>query len=455
MLLATKCPHCLTTFRVVNDQLKLHAGLVRCGNCRNTFNGIEHLVRQVSAAVQASAPATLPPNPAAIPVVPAVTAKPALPAHRIPSPVFTAPAVATVTPLPTAKYEPVPDEGLDFFFPDLTDIPGGQDERIEPHFDEEKTDLPRKPAIEAQFQAQIPDYTDTNSTRLRSKAEVDTEADTRTEITFNTPTQFDVKSEAAFKAESVTESKAETEFEFKTEPETRPATTFSSAFSSVFSSVAAAASAPPALAREPETIWSFDEAAKPANSNKNGAQHYQEIYADEHRDDDEPGFVSQARTKKRYDPLLWIACFGLLFLLFVQTIYLFRNQIAANYPASKNGLILFCNYASCKISLPAQLEALNYEADELHSLPRPDTFEFSLLLHNHSNTQQAWPSIELTLKDNKKATLLRRVFSPADYQITQQEIATGLPARQEHYIKLYFELNQATASDYVVGIFYP
>ncbi|AMO98659.1 MJ0042 family finger-like domain protein [Collimonas arenae] len=45
MALATQCPHCQTTFRVANDQLKLRGGLVRCGSCREVFNGIEHLVR--------------------------------------------------------------------------------------------------------------------------------------------------------------------------------------------------------------------------------------------------------------------------------------------------------------------------------------------------------------------------------------------------------------------------
>jgi predicted Zn finger-like uncharacterized protein len=44
MALATQCPHCYTSFRVVNDQLKLHAGLVRCGACHQTFNGIEYLI---------------------------------------------------------------------------------------------------------------------------------------------------------------------------------------------------------------------------------------------------------------------------------------------------------------------------------------------------------------------------------------------------------------------------
>jgi predicted Zn finger-like uncharacterized protein len=59
MALATQCPHCHTTFRVAHDQLKLRAGLVRCGACKQIFNGIEHLLRpdQVNSA-PAQAPAT-------------------------------------------------------------------------------------------------------------------------------------------------------------------------------------------------------------------------------------------------------------------------------------------------------------------------------------------------------------------------------------------------------------
>lgn len=45
MALATQCPHCQTTFRVAHDQLKLRAGLVRCGACKQIFNGIENLLR--------------------------------------------------------------------------------------------------------------------------------------------------------------------------------------------------------------------------------------------------------------------------------------------------------------------------------------------------------------------------------------------------------------------------
>jgi predicted Zn finger-like uncharacterized protein len=43
MSLATRCPACGTTFRVVQDQLKVSEGWVRCGRCEEAFNALEGL----------------------------------------------------------------------------------------------------------------------------------------------------------------------------------------------------------------------------------------------------------------------------------------------------------------------------------------------------------------------------------------------------------------------------
>jgi predicted Zn finger-like uncharacterized protein len=43
MSLATRCPACSTTFRVVQDQLKVSEGWVRCGRCDEAFNALEGL----------------------------------------------------------------------------------------------------------------------------------------------------------------------------------------------------------------------------------------------------------------------------------------------------------------------------------------------------------------------------------------------------------------------------
>jgi len=54
MMLATSCPYCHTTFRVVQDQLKICNGIVRCGSCRQVFNGIEQLQSADSALLATS-----------------------------------------------------------------------------------------------------------------------------------------------------------------------------------------------------------------------------------------------------------------------------------------------------------------------------------------------------------------------------------------------------------------
>lgn len=44
MSLATRCTSCSTVFRVVQDQLRVSSGWVRCGRCGEVFNAIESLV---------------------------------------------------------------------------------------------------------------------------------------------------------------------------------------------------------------------------------------------------------------------------------------------------------------------------------------------------------------------------------------------------------------------------
>ena len=61
MALATTCPQCQTSFKVVPDQLKLRRGLVRCGVCQHVFSGIDNL-RYVNEPRTAQRPAVAPPT---------------------------------------------------------------------------------------------------------------------------------------------------------------------------------------------------------------------------------------------------------------------------------------------------------------------------------------------------------------------------------------------------------
>ena len=117
MSLATRCPACGTVFRVVQDQLKVSEGWVRCGRCAEVFNAVEGLfdmdAQGGAAPAQAPAPARAVPAPetAADPA-----GEPAVEAAEVdrtaevrsdgPS---TDPPVETVAP-PQAPAAPDPDE---------------------------------------------------------------------------------------------------------------------------------------------------------------------------------------------------------------------------------------------------------------------------------------------------------------------------------------------------------
>nr|WP_314626615.1 DUF3426 domain-containing protein [uncultured Noviherbaspirillum sp.] len=115
MVLATRCPHCRTTFRVVQDQLKLRGGLVRCGACKEIFNGTENLLRPIDAKAGSPRPPATDATDAAAPsaaasaaaTVPAAASGQA-PADSSPSPSSSPPVTATAAAPAPAASQPDP-----------------------------------------------------------------------------------------------------------------------------------------------------------------------------------------------------------------------------------------------------------------------------------------------------------------------------------------------------------
>ncbi|WP_303786689.1 MJ0042-type zinc finger domain-containing protein, partial [Azovibrio restrictus] len=68
----TRCPACATTFRLSGEQLQARAGMVRCGNCRQPFNALKHLVAapEAPAGTEPTAPRDDTPPPAPEPAAP-------------------------------------------------------------------------------------------------------------------------------------------------------------------------------------------------------------------------------------------------------------------------------------------------------------------------------------------------------------------------------------------------
>jgi predicted Zn finger-like uncharacterized protein len=366
MALATQCPHCHTTFRVAHDQLKLRAGLVRCGSCKQIFNGIENLLRPEELE-RVSTPAPAQP----------------LPDAEVPS--TSSPSIA----------ESRPHDELDFMIDDLSD-PQVQS----PEIDLDMSDLA--------------DAKPTADTTRTEAAEDPLQRMTLTDFSHELPEEADVTS----------------------------------------------------IAADPDHPDPLDEAMadlqrKPLRRRKRLPKQPQreEAGRDDDGEEEEPGFMVQSRRRRRLGRTLRvfmvIASVVLLIALLAQATYVFRNQIAARMPQLKPSLTVLCARIGCQLGLPAQIDAVSIESNELQALTSDgSTFSLVVLLRNHGATPQAWPNIELTLNDTGDKPIARRVFLPRDY-LTQQEAAKGFAPNSEQAVKLNFELTQLKAAGYRVYLFYP
>ncbi|MBJ9686903.1 zinc-ribbon domain-containing protein [Burkholderia vietnamiensis] len=105
MLLATRCPHCETVFRLQQDQLTLHDGLVRCGHCRQVFDATRSLVPEPTVREAAGGTASVGTSP--------VEAAPGEATPIEATPVEAAPAESAqveATPVESAPIEAAPAE---------------------------------------------------------------------------------------------------------------------------------------------------------------------------------------------------------------------------------------------------------------------------------------------------------------------------------------------------------
>ncbi len=451
MALATQCPHCQTIFRVAHDQLKLRAGLVRCGACKEIFNGIENLLRSEDVPTAAA--------PAAVPTVLPTVLQTVLPT-------VLPPGVPTATPMQAETRWPglpsTPDPATtanlaqahpDNYFPAVFfDLPAayGNMESVEAI----------DPAVSASSAAllrdsEVADPLD-RMTLIHLSDDID-QVDTG-RITSTTAAVADpdtVDANGVLTTSSIDSALLDTS----------SANAISAALSSGSSGSLVQPSADTTadeldqaidyLQRKPwrgskKTLSREDvEGLHAVDSDHDGPHHA-----------DVPGFVARSRrAQQRRGPLrkLQYAAAALLVTgVAAQSVYLLHDQLAARLPASRPALVSLCGVLGCRIGLPAQIDAVSIESNELITLPSSkNNFSLKLLLRNRSSLPQRWPAIELTLLDGNDRPLVRRVFNPADYLTATAMLTTGFAQNTEQPARIKFESAQQKAANYRVILFYP
>ncbi|KQV87080.1 hypothetical protein ASC91_20895 [Pelomonas sp. Root1237] len=119
--LATRCTACGTIFRIVEDQLRVSDGWVRCGRCAEIFDA-----RELLFDIERDAPPPWPPQYAPATVVPEPEPLPPPPPPPPPPPVYTPPADWMPPPEPEPRAEALPTGWPSEY--------GRQEARPEPHW---------------------------------------------------------------------------------------------------------------------------------------------------------------------------------------------------------------------------------------------------------------------------------------------------------------------------------
>lgn len=373
MMLA-RCPACQTVFRVRPEQLRAHAGQVRCGHCREAFNALEHLIDE------------------------------AHPPHST----GTQPA-----PLQTRPTAPPVTGGEPFFV--LEDSP----------------DRPQASRHDAALDFEIPDTLRRRTPRERAATPNETPALTNTDQLRFEPPPPPGRTEAV--RSKIAPSPAATEQPSKNPEPADPA--------------------PPAADLPPAPLPDADRFGTAGAGEP-----------DDHFPLDEGPATDAEELDRRYGPhpqdsgrrSLAGLLVGLLFgTLAAQAIYLFRGEIARDWPALRPALIAACAPFNCTVPLEQRAAEISVDASELQAEPgKAGRYTLHATVRNRAPYPQALPHLELTLLDGREQALARRVFTPQEWAPAAAP-GGSFAGTSDLIVALPFETKNLDPAGYRVYVFYP
>ncbi|RQS70798.1 DUF3426 domain-containing protein [Burkholderia sp. Bp8963] len=512
MLLATRCPHCETVFRLQQEQLALHNGLVRCGHCRQVFDAAASLVDEHTSQPEPT-PVVETGNEGAAgdgigaaegSVADAAVAHPSAgeaPAADTPVP---DPAAAAGAHAPKAAEHGSPhaahaprlfidsthdvDAAHADFRPDHWDmwapwLDGNVDPRLQHSSRSVSTEplvpvalpdsgvtsgaapgvvrltgTPQQPAPDFPATAEGPAATPATDTLPPiSPAHGDDEptasayaALARTHDAREPYLAADVPPASSAEAPAVDTRAPQAPDTGDRTPMSTPRDTHEPRFM---------ADVPPAI---PGAAADDDHAAsRTEREPRFAADTSREPFSAAPTDDDRPPFAvtRESRAPQRRGLfggfLGGLVAAALAVLLVVQLAWWQREPLMIYWPVTQGWFRQLCAPLGCKVTPPRAIDGLRLDASDLRQIDGPRVLELKAPLTNRYRVALAYPSLELTLLDDTNHVTVRRVLAPRDYVRPGTPIEAGLPAGATQTMIVRIETNGTPASNFRVQIFYP
>jgi len=168
---------------------------------------------------------------------------------------------------------------------------------------------------------------------------------------------------------------------------------------------------------------------------------------------------SASEAKQRFRLPGW--AYGLLIpalviLLGAQTLFHFRDAIAAHWPQTKPALIRLCSFADCQLKPLQDISGLSIEASDLQADPaHKGLLILSATIRNRATHALGYPYLELTLSNAQDQIVVRRAFAPGEYLSGAADLDSGIAGNAELAVKLFIDASTTSQAGYQVYLFYP
>lgn len=147
----------------------------------------------------------------------------------------------------------------------------------------------------------------------------------------------------------------------------------------------------------------------------------------------------------------------------LQAAYIYRVQIAGEFPALRPALERYCEMLGCTVEYPRRLAQIAIMDSSLQAV-RGDTdttanhsdsrMMLNVVLRNNFDRPQQWPSLSVDLVDFSGVVAARRLLQPADY-LPELSLQRPFPAQSEVRVSVPITVQGVRINGYQLNTFFP